>query len=128
MSYNPNIPQPTDNISVSQGQILTNFTQLNQVFTFNSSTTGATGGTLGVKLTNGLIINFSSSLVAFTSGGTLFTFQTTYPYTTTYAVVAIPEGASATSVGLSVVKTSLTQFTGYSSNASANCYWIAIGY
>jgi len=32
MTYNPSIPQPTDLISVSQGQILTNFTQLNTQF------------------------------------------------------------------------------------------------
>jgi hypothetical protein len=29
MAYNPNIPQPTDQISVSQGQILNNFQALN---------------------------------------------------------------------------------------------------
>lgn len=32
MSYNPNIPQPTDNISTSQGQILTNFSTANTYF------------------------------------------------------------------------------------------------
>jgi hypothetical protein len=32
MTYNPNIPMPTDNLSVSQGQMLTNFTQLNTQF------------------------------------------------------------------------------------------------
>lgn len=32
MTYNPNIPQGTDNISVSQGQILTNFTLLNSYY------------------------------------------------------------------------------------------------
>jgi hypothetical protein len=32
MSYNPNIPQPPDIISVSQGQILQNFISLNDVF------------------------------------------------------------------------------------------------
>jgi len=32
MSFNPNIPQASDDPSVSQGQILTNFTQLNNIF------------------------------------------------------------------------------------------------
>lgn len=32
MTYNPSIPQATDNLSTSQGQILNNFTQLNTVF------------------------------------------------------------------------------------------------
>lgn len=32
MTYNPNIPQPTDNLSNSQGQFLANFDQLNQQF------------------------------------------------------------------------------------------------
>jgi hypothetical protein len=31
-TYNPNIPQPTDNLSTSQGQILNNFGQLEEVF------------------------------------------------------------------------------------------------
>jgi hypothetical protein len=31
-TYNPNIPQGTDNLSVSQGQMLNNFTQLNTQF------------------------------------------------------------------------------------------------
>ena len=33
MSYNPSIPQPDDLISVSQGEIQTNFSELNTVFT-----------------------------------------------------------------------------------------------
>lgn len=32
MTYNPNIPQPTDRPSTSQGQILINFTELNNKF------------------------------------------------------------------------------------------------
>lgn len=32
MTFNPNIPQPTDTLSVSQGELLTNDTQLNTVF------------------------------------------------------------------------------------------------
>ena len=32
MTYNPNIPQATDRPSVSQGQILTNFLQIEDVF------------------------------------------------------------------------------------------------
>lgn len=48
MTYNPSIPQSTDLISVSQGQILTNFGQLNTVFAvdhyaFNDSTAGNRG-------------------------------------------------------------------------------------
>jgi len=35
MVYNPNIPQGTDNISVSQPQLLENFSQLNTVFSEN---------------------------------------------------------------------------------------------
>lgn len=34
-TYNPIIPQPTDNLSTSQGQILGNFTQLNTQFAVN---------------------------------------------------------------------------------------------
>lgn len=42
--FNPNIPQGTDNLSVSQGQILNNFTQLNTIFdidhyTYDDATT-----------------------------------------------------------------------------------------
>jgi len=32
MSYNPNIPQPTDFVSISQNDILNNFTQINTTF------------------------------------------------------------------------------------------------
>jgi hypothetical protein len=32
MAYNPNIPQPGDLLSVSQGDLLENFTQLNDIF------------------------------------------------------------------------------------------------
>ena len=32
MSFNPNIPQPGDNLSTSQGQMLVNFTQLNEQY------------------------------------------------------------------------------------------------
>lgn len=48
MSYNPNIPQATDRPSVSQGQFLTNFQQLNTVFSndhvaFNNATVANRG-------------------------------------------------------------------------------------
>lgn len=33
--YNPLIPQPNDNLSTSQGQILNNFTQLNDIINFD---------------------------------------------------------------------------------------------
>lgn len=33
--YNPSIPQGSDNLSTSQGQILNNFTQLNNIFAFD---------------------------------------------------------------------------------------------
>lgn len=35
VDYNPNIPQPTDNLSTSQGQILNNFGQLETIFDIN---------------------------------------------------------------------------------------------
>lgn len=41
MSFNPSIPQPTDIPSESQGQILTNFTQLNTIFSNNHVTFNA---------------------------------------------------------------------------------------
>jgi hypothetical protein len=46
--YNPSIPQPTDNLSTSQGQMLNNFTQLNNIFdfdhyTWNDATVGNRG-------------------------------------------------------------------------------------
>jgi hypothetical protein len=37
-TYDPNIPQPGDNISKSQGQILDNFTALNTIFNFDHFT------------------------------------------------------------------------------------------
>lgn len=37
MSYNPNIPLPTDYLADSQGQIKTNFTQLNNVYNVDHS-------------------------------------------------------------------------------------------
>ncbi len=40
MTYNPSIPQSTDLISVSQGQLLTNFGQLNSQFGGSTPTTG----------------------------------------------------------------------------------------
>ena len=48
MTYNPSIPQPTDLISTSQGQILTNFTQLNTQFAgdhvaFNTGSSNGNG-------------------------------------------------------------------------------------
>jgi|SRR5665213_1496346 len=43
MVYNPNIPQPSDNLSVSQGDILGNFTALNTLFNgFNQITFNTT--------------------------------------------------------------------------------------
>lgn len=42
MTYNPNIPQANDNPSLSQGQMLTNFGQINTLFGTNL-TTGAGG-------------------------------------------------------------------------------------
>lgn len=36
MTYNPNIPQPTDVLANSQGDILTNFTQLNTVYSLDN--------------------------------------------------------------------------------------------
>lgn len=47
MTYNPNIPQPDDNLSVSQGDLLNNFTDLNTKFSINhvslTDTTSDTG-------------------------------------------------------------------------------------
>lgn len=48
VDYNPNIPQPNDNLSTSQGQLLNNFGQLNTIFAFdhytwNDATTGSRG-------------------------------------------------------------------------------------
>lgn len=48
MTFNPNIPVGTDNLSTSQGQILTNFSQLNTIFddnhfTWNNATTANRG-------------------------------------------------------------------------------------
>lgn len=48
MTYNPNIPNPGDNISVSQGQIKINFGQLNSIFAtdhyaFNDATVSSRG-------------------------------------------------------------------------------------
>lgn len=47
-TYNPNIPQPTDNISTSQGDLLNNFSQLNIQFSrehtaFNTGTGNGDG-------------------------------------------------------------------------------------
>lgn len=43
MTYNPNIPQSTDNISVSQGNLLTNFQQINALYGTNSAGAGVPG-------------------------------------------------------------------------------------
>lgn len=48
VDYNPNIPQATDNLSTSQGQILNNFTQLDTIFNidhfkFDDNNTSARG-------------------------------------------------------------------------------------
>ena len=38
VDYNPSIPQASDNLSTSQGQILNNFTQLDNIFAFDHFT------------------------------------------------------------------------------------------
>lgn len=57
MTYNPAIPQPTDNLSVSQGDLLTNFGQLNTLYgldhvTFNNGTSANRGLHQKVTLVN----------------------------------------------------------------------------
>jgi len=47
MTYNPNIPQPTDIIAQSQPQILTNFTQLNAQFAIDHVAYTVGGATAG---------------------------------------------------------------------------------
>ena len=46
--YNPNIPQPTDNLSTSQGQMLNNFTKLDTImgndhYAFSDTSLGEEG-------------------------------------------------------------------------------------
>lgn len=45
MTYNPNIPQPTDTLSASQPQLLTNFSQLGSIFAIDH--VPYTNGTVG---------------------------------------------------------------------------------
>lgn len=71
MTYNPSIPQSTNNLSVSQGDLLTNFTQLNTQFGIDHDPfyTGSTNGdgfhkkvTLATKNTPGAQTDPSSAV------------------------------------------------------------------
>ena len=77
MSYNPSIPQPTDNLSTSQGQMLANFGQLN--LQYGSAATTA-GGQIQISFVNSaavaaLLANIgpldASITYAFASGATI---------------------------------------------------------
>jgi len=55
VTFNPSIPQSTDDISQTQGEILTNFTQLNTIFgnehvEFNDGTTANRGKHKAIRL------------------------------------------------------------------------------
>ncbi len=107
-------------------------TVVNQITGITNSTTGATAGVNGFKLSNGLIINYALDVPFSTGSGAEYIFQTTYAYTSFYIVVAMLRGTGFTptnSPALSVTKTDLTKFKGITSKSSGsnNVDWIAIG-
>jgi len=76
MTYNPSIPQPTDNISVSQGDLLTNFTALNTIF-------GTDHTALNVALYSGnhkktTLVRQAADPAAVAGAPILYTKQVTY--------------------------------------------------
>jgi len=121
----------TKDVSSVAQLFLQNASTVFQITGLVPSSTGATAGA-GIKLSNGLIINYAQS-VAFTGGaGTTYTFQTTYPYTTFFVVFATLIGTGFTpsnSPALSTTQSTLLSFNGITSSGGSNTVnWIAIGY
>jgi len=102
------------------------FANSTSVFQITGATTTVAGGMTGFRAASGLIINYTSSLVAFSNAGTAFVFAV--PFTAAPAIVAQTEGAGSANIGLSVAAVTNLGFTGFSSNPAANCYFIAIGF
>jgi hypothetical protein len=106
VDYNPNIPQGTDNLSTSQGQMLNNFTQLNTIFDFDHFTWNdptASGADRGFhrKVTFPVILGADP---AAPTSGVLYTKN----------VSAVPELFFENSAA------TVTQLTGFSSTVATN--------
>lgn len=78
VDYNPNIPQGTDNLSTSQGQILNNFSQLNTIFDvdhvkYDDATSANRGFHRKVRLVNvasdPVLVSPQTQLYTKTTGG-----------------------------------------------------------
>jgi len=111
MTYNANIPQPTDLISVSQGQILANFQQLNTQFGIDhvAFNTGSGNGDGHHKQAT-----FDASVTPSTPTGTQ---SVLYPQTVSGAVQLFFQNATTT-----------TQITGVSSNAAGGYVFLPGGF
>lgn len=125
MAYTTNIPQPNDNISTSQDQILKNFQ-------FLGDTTGTVPGYY--KLPNGLIIQWGNQ--TFTTSGTktvnLSTPFLTQVYSVTFSLAFLSSG-SIVPVCLDNTVAANPALFKFRVNASppvldpGQFYWIAIG-
>jgi hypothetical protein len=123
MSFLPNIPQPSDNISVSQGNILTNFQYL-----------GATTGNIALgyyKLPNGLIIQWGQTTISSATSRVISFSQT---YSTSVFSIQVTRIAARPSTntpnGNYIQDTSITN-SGFrivnDDGISSGFYWFAIG-
>ncbi len=127
MTFNANIPQPTDLISNSQSDLLAN----NQ---FLGNTTGAVANGY-YKLPNGLIIQWGSATVSNGSPGTSISFNTPFA-TAVYSIqmtiqknTSTGQGGSARSAFVNPGSETTTAFTAklVSGDATNPVYWFAIG-
>lgn len=123
MSFLPNIPQPGDNISVSQGNILSNFQYL-------GTTTGNT--TSGYyKLPNGLIIQWGQTSI---SGATSRNISFSQVYVSAVYSIQVTRIAARPSVntpnGNYIQDTSITT-SGFrivnDDGIASGFYWFSIG-
>ncbi len=123
MSFLPNIPLPADNISVSQGNILSNFQYL------GSTTGNATSGYY--KLPNGLIVQWAQTTIS-SATSRVISFPLTYAsavYNIQVTRIAARPSAN-TPNGNYIQDTSITT-SGFrivnDDGISSGFYWFSIG-
>jgi len=130
MTFNASIPQSTDNISTSQGQLLTN----NQ---FLGSTAGRTANGFYI-MPNGLIFNWGLANVSNGSSGTDITFNQAYTNSANVFNIQLTivkntstgQGGSTRSIFVNPGSITTTKFTAklVSSDTPLPVYWFAIGF
>ncbi len=135
MAFNPNIPQASDDISVSQGNILSNFQFLGNTTTLEGiAITNGTSGNISTggsyTLPNGLIVQYakvtgSPSLM----DNTLISFITTFPNACMSVVFSPFSGQADIVTGIATANFSTSQFQIRTTTSLASgAYYIAIGW